>query len=63
MMISLWLKNRNSFGEKCGVSLQVIRRIQSVYKTCEVNVKKSGEDRYYRGKLSQLSPEVLVKEF
>ena len=29
MMISLWLKNRNSFGETYGVSLQTIRRMQS----------------------------------
>ena len=34
MMISLWLKNRNSFGETYGVSLQNIRRMQSGYKTC-----------------------------
>ena len=36
MMISLWLKNQNSFGETNGVSLQIIRRMQSGYKTCEV---------------------------
>ena len=39
MMINLWLKNRNSFREKYGISLQVIRRMQSGYKS-EVNVKK-----------------------
>ena len=31
-------KNRNSFGETCGVSLQIIRRMQSGYKTCEVKL-------------------------
>ena len=35
MMISL-LKNRNSFAETHGVSLQMIRRMQSGYKNCEV---------------------------
>ena len=34
------LKNRNSFGETYEVSVQTIRRMQSGYKTCEVNVKK-----------------------
>ena len=38
VMISLWLKNRNSFGETCGVSLQIIRRMQSGYKTCEMKL-------------------------
>ena len=33
-----WAKNRNSFGETYGVSLQAIRRIQSGYKTCEVKL-------------------------
>ena len=33
MMISLWLKNRNSFGETYGVNLQIIKRMQSGYKT------------------------------
>ena len=48
IMISLCLKNRNSFGETYGVSLQIIRRIQSGYKTCEVKLMlKTGEDRYY----------------
>ena len=37
-MIILWLKNRNSFGETYGVSLQMIRRMQSGYKTCEVKL-------------------------
>ena len=36
--ISLWLKNRNSFGEKYAVNLQIIRRMQSGYKTCEVKL-------------------------
>ena len=40
MMISLWLKNQNSFGETYGVTLQTIRKIESDYKTSEVNVKK-----------------------
>ena len=35
MMISLWLKNRNSFGKAYGVSLQTKRRMQSGYKTCQ----------------------------
>ena len=38
MMISLWLKNQNSFGETYGVSLQITRRMQSDYKTCEVKL-------------------------
>ena len=38
MMISLWLKNRSSFWEKYGVSLQIIRRMQSGYKTCKVKL-------------------------
>ena len=38
MMISLWPKNRNSFGETYGVSLQIIRRMQSSYKTCKVKL-------------------------
>ena len=36
MMISLSMKNRNGFGETYGVSLQIITRMQSGYKTCEV---------------------------
>ena len=35
MMISLSLKNRNSFGETYGVNLQILRRMQSGYKTCK----------------------------
>ena len=38
MMISLLLKNQNSFGETYGVSLQTIRRMQNGYKTCEVKL-------------------------
>ena len=34
----LWLKNRNSFGETHGVSLQTIRKMQSGYKTSEVKL-------------------------
>ena len=37
-MISLWLKNRNSFGETYRVILQIIRRMQSGSKTCEVKL-------------------------
>ena len=41
MMISLWLKNRNSFGQTYGVSLQTIRRMQWLQDLpSEVNVKK-----------------------
>ena len=40
MMMSLWLKKQNSFGETYGVSLQILRRMQSGYKTCEVNIRK-----------------------
>ena len=32
------LKNQNSFGETYGVSLQIIRKMQSDYKTCEVKL-------------------------
>ena len=45
MMISLWLKNQNSFGETYGVSLQIIRRIQSGYKTCEVKLMLKNKSR------------------
>ena len=38
LMISLWLKNRNSFEETHGVNLQIIRRMQSGYKTREVKL-------------------------
>ena len=38
MMISLRLKNRNSFGETYVVSLQTIRMMQSGYKTCEAKL-------------------------
>ena len=34
----LWLKNRNSFRETYGVSLQTIRKMQSGYKTSEVKL-------------------------
>ena len=55
MMISLWLKNRNSFGKTYGVSLQTMRKMQSGYKTCEVKLmlKKTGEDRYYHRKFEK----------
>ena len=38
IMISLWLKNPNSSGEIYGDSLQMMRRKQSGYKTCEVKL-------------------------
>ena len=54
-MISLWLKNPNSFGETYGVSLQIIRRMRSGYKTCEVKLMlKKGEDRYYHRNLKKI---------
>ena len=31
MMISLWRKNRNSFGEVYGINLQIIIRMRSGY--------------------------------
>ena len=54
MMISLWLKNRNSFGETYGVSLQTIRRMQNGYKTCEVNVKKQEKIDITTGSLKKI---------
>ena len=45
MMISLWLKNRNSFGETHGVGLQTIRRMQSGYKTCEVKLMLKKQEK------------------
>ena len=45
IMISLWLKNRNIFGETCGVSLQIISRMQSGYKTCEVKLMLKNKRR------------------
>ena len=41
MMISLRLKNRNSFRETYRVSLQIIRRVQRGYKSCEVKFVSS----------------------
>ena len=38
MMISLWLKNRKSFGETYGVSMQIIRRMQNGNKTSEMKL-------------------------
>ena len=43
-MISPWLKNRNRFGERYGVSLQTIR-MQSGYKTCEVKLMKKKQEK------------------
>ena len=38
MMIRPWVKNRKSFGEIYGVSMQIIRRIQSGNKTCKMKL-------------------------
>ena len=38
MMISLCLKNRNSFEETYGVNQQIIRRMQRAYKTCQLKL-------------------------
>ena len=45
IMISLLLKNRNSFGETYGVSLQTIRRMQNGYKTCEVKLMLKKQEK------------------
>ena len=45
MMISLCLKNQNSFGETYGISLQIIRRMQSGYKTYEVTLMLKKEEK------------------
>ena len=39
------VKNRNSSGETYGVSLQIIRRMQSDYKTCEVKLMLKNKRR------------------
>ena len=44
-MISLWLKNRNSFGETYGVTLQIIRKMQSDYKNCEVKLMLKKQEK------------------
>ena len=46
MMISLRLKNRNSFGETYEVCLQIIRRMQSGYKTCETKLMLKNRRRW-----------------
>ena len=38
MMISLCLKNQNSFEETYGVNQQIIRRMQRGYKTCQLKL-------------------------
>ena len=43
--ISLWLKNQNSFGETYGVNLQIIRKMQSDCKTCEVKLMLKNKRR------------------
>ena len=78
MMIGLWLKNRNSFGETYGVTLYTIRRMQSGYKALwsEVNVKKQEKIDITTASLKKIlgwipnwkspgpdSPGVLVKVF
>ena len=40
------------FWERYGVSLQIIGKMRSGYKTCKVNIKK-GEDRYYHKKFEK----------
>ena len=47
MMISLWLKNENSFGETDGINLQIIRRMQSGHKTCEVKLILKKQEKIY----------------
>ena len=44
-MVSLWLKNRNSFGETYGVTLQIIRKMQSDYKNCEVKLMLKKQEK------------------
>ena len=55
MMISLWLKNRNSFDETYGVCLQIMR-MQSGYKDLrsEVNVKKQEKIDITTGSLKKI---------
>ena len=38
-------KNRNGFGQTYGVSLQIIRRMQSGFKTCEVKLMLKNRSR------------------
>ena len=38
MMIKFWLKNQDSFGETCGISLEIIRSMQSDCKTCKLKL-------------------------
>ena len=57
MMISLWLKNRNSFGETYGVNLQIIQRIQRKWLQdlrSEVNVKKQKKIDITTGSLKKI---------
>ena len=44
-MPRLWLGNRNGFGQTHGVSLQIIRRMQSGFKTCEVKLMLKNRSR------------------
>ena len=46
MMISLCLKNRNSFEETYGVNQQIIRRMQRGYKTCQLKLMLKNWRRY-----------------
>ena len=54
MMMSLWLKKQNSFGETYGVSLQILRSMQSGYKTCEVNIRKQEKIDITTGSLKKI---------
>ena len=66
MMISLQLKNGNTFRQIYGVSLEIIRRIQSGYKTCEYKLRlKTGEDigRRFEKDTSKSPAPDLAQEF
>ena len=43
--IIIIIRRRNMFGETYGVSPQIIRRMQSVYKTCEVKLILKKQER------------------
>ena len=44
-IIIIIIRRRNMFGETYGVSPQIIRRMQSVYKTCEVKLILKKQER------------------
>ena len=57
MMISLWLKNQNSFWETYELSLQIIRMMQSGWLQdlgSEVNVKKQEQIDITTGSLKKI---------